>query len=56
MYMYFQKQEEVVSSFLPFFIALCFSLSPLCRIYALLDRVGTGSDIGLSPIRRQAII
>ena len=27
-----------------------------CRIYTSLDRVGIGSDNGLSPIRRQAII
>ena len=31
-------------------------ISPLCRIYASVNRVGIGSDNGLSPIRRQAII
>ena len=31
-------------------------ISPLCRIYASVNRVSIGSDNGLSPIRRQAII
>ena len=31
-------------------------ISPLCRIYAAVNRVSIGSDNGLSPIRRQAII
>ena len=29
---------------------------PLVRIYVSMDRVGIGSDNGLSPNRRQAII
>ena len=32
------------------------SISPLCRIYVSMNRVSIGSDNGLSPIRRQAII
>ena len=31
-------------------------ISPLCRIYALMNRVNIGSDNGLSPDRSQAII
>ena len=31
-------------------------ISPKCRIYASVNRVNIGSDNGLSPIRRQAII
>ena len=32
------------------------SISPLCRIYTSVNRVSIGSDSGLSPIRRQAIM
>ena len=36
---------------------LCIELiSRECRIYASMNRVSIGSDNGLSPIRRQAII
>ena len=31
-------------------------ISSWCRIYALVNRVSIGSDDGLSPIRRQAIV
>ena len=31
-------------------------ISPWCRIYASVNEVSIGSDNGLSPIRRQAII
>ena len=34
----------------------CELISPKCRMYASLNRVDIGSDNGLSPIRRQAII
>ena len=30
-------------------------ISPYCRIYASVNRVGNGSGNGLSPVRRQAI-
>ena len=33
-----------------------YRISPLCRICVSVNRVSIGSDNGLSPIRRQAII
>ena len=35
---------------------LFIKISPLCRILASVNRVYIGSDNGVSPIRRQAII
>ena len=57
-----QKGLPIDFSFSPLFTPTtkigyaCKIISPLCRIYASLDQVSIGSNNGLSPIRRQAII